>query len=159
MTRRFLSDSPAETQRIAGRLARLLGVGDVVLFLADLGAGKTTFVQGVAKALHAKSAALSPTFVVAETLEANVPIHHLDFYRLSEQELLGIGVQDYLTGGGEIAPGLVLIEWAERFPKIWPKERLEVRIRIEPKSQRRRIEIAARGARLEKILKKLPVRP
>ena len=54
MSRKYFSNAPAETQRIAGRLARFLSTGDVVLFLADLGAGKTTFVQGVARALRAK---------------------------------------------------------------------------------------------------------
>src|SRR5262245_7583959 len=106
MRRTFVTSSPDQTRRLAGRLAVRLQAGDVVLLLADLGAGKTTFVQGVAKALGAHDAALSPTFVVAETLDARVPIHHLDFYRLTKSELLGIGVQDYLTGSGEIPRGV-----------------------------------------------------
>jgi len=152
MKRVFITGSPKETQRVAARLARRLKVGDVVLFLADLGAGKTTFVQGVAAALGAKTAALSPTFVGAETIEGRVPIHHLDFYRLTEAEILGIGIEDYLNGAGEVGPGVVLIEWAERFPKIWPKERLEVRITIEPKGERRRIEFTPRGRRFESVV-------
>lgn len=159
MKRRFVSDSAAQTQRLGARLAQRLAPGDVVLFLADLGAGKTTFVQGMARALGAADVALSPTFIIAETIQARIPIHHLDFYRLNEVEILGMGVQDYLTGSGEIAPGLVLIEWAERFPKIWPPDRLEVRITIDKKSERRRIEITARGDRYEKTLKALPARP
>ena len=159
MKRAYLTSSPAETKRLAGRLARHLGVSDVVLFLADLGAGKTTFVQGVARALGAKTAALSPTFVGAETIEARIPIHHLDFYRLTEAEILGIGIEDYLLGAGEVGPGVVLIEWAERFRQIWPKERLEVRISIEPRRERRRIEFTPSGARFEKIIRALPVKP
>lgn len=159
MKKEFVSNSPADTRRLAGRLARRLLPGDVVLFFADLGAGKTTFAQGAARALGAKSAALSPTFVVAETIEAKYPIHHLDFYRLTPQEILGIGIEDYLTGSGEIAPGVVLIEWAERFREIWPKERIEVGIRIEPKGARRRISITSRGKKYDKVLRGLTVRP
>jgi tRNA threonylcarbamoyladenosine biosynthesis protein TsaE len=151
----FITDTPTETQRLAGRLARRLVPGDVVLFVADLGAGKTTFVQGAARALGAKNAALSPTFVVAETIDAKVPIHHIDFYRLTREEILGMGVQDYLTGTGEIAPGIVFIEWADRFRRIWPKERLEVRIAIERGGRRRRIRMTARGRRFAKVLAQL----
>jgi tRNA threonylcarbamoyladenosine biosynthesis protein TsaE len=152
----YLTSSPAQTRRVAARLARRLQPGDVVLFTAHLGAGKTTFVQGAARALGATSAALSPTFVVAETLEARVPIHHLDFYRMTETELLAIGVQDYLTGSGEIEPGVVLIEWAERCRKIWPRERIDVRITIEKGRNRRRIEIIPHGARLTGVVEALP---
>ena len=151
----FFTDSAAETQRLAGSLARQLKVGDVVLFLANLGAGKTTFVQGFVDALGARSAALSPTFVIAETIEARVPVHHLDFYRLSLDEILGMGVQDYLTGAGEIPPGIVMIEWAERLRELWPKERLEIRIRIEKRSQRRRFEFTSRGGRIGQSLARL----
>jgi tRNA threonylcarbamoyladenosine biosynthesis protein TsaE len=147
--------SPAQTKKLGARLAPLLDAGDVVLFEADLGAGKTTFVQGVAAALGAEDAALSPTFVVAETIAARVPIHHLDFYRLTLPEILGMGVEDYLNGAGEIGPGVVLIEWAERFRKIWPSARLEIGISIGRGKNRRTFAFRGVGERPADLVRRL----
>ncbi len=123
--------------------------------LANLGAGKTTLVQGLVRALGVREAALSPTFVIAQSLKGKFPIHHLDFYRLTLDEILAMGVQDYLSGGGEIPSGLVLVEWAERFKKMWPRERLEVRLRIRPKSSVREIRLTARGDKFKRMLETL----
>ncbi|MBV9080001.1 MAG: tRNA (adenosine(37)-N6)-threonylcarbamoyltransferase complex ATPase subunit type 1 TsaE [Elusimicrobia bacterium] len=146
------TESPEQTKRLGMRLARRLKVGDVVLLLADLGAGKTTLVQGLADGVGAHGTALSPTFVVAETIAGRVPIHHLDFYRLSLREILSLGVEDYLNGAGEIGPGIVVAEWAERFKPLWPKERLEIRIRIDKRGERRRFEFKGVGPRYQKIV-------
>jgi tRNA threonylcarbamoyladenosine biosynthesis protein TsaE len=111
-------------------------------------------VQGFVKALGVKGGALSPTFVVAQTFDGKMPIHHLDFYRMTARELLDIGVDDYLTGRGEIAPGVVLIEWAERCREIWPRERLEIHMRIRPRSTDRNIVIKAKGAHFREIVRR-----
>lgn len=150
--------SAAETRRLGARLGPLLAPGDVLLMQAQLGAGKTTFVQGIARALGARDAALSPTFVVAETIAARVPIHHLDFYRLTLPEILGIGVEDYLNGAGEIGPGIVLVEWAERFRPLWPTDRLELKIRIGRGRDRRTFELSGHGERPAGIVRRLKVR-
>jgi tRNA A37 threonylcarbamoyladenosine biosynthesis protein TsaE len=68
--------------------------------------------------------------------------------------LLDIGVDDYLTGRGEIAPGVVLIEWAERCRKIWPRERLEIHIRIKARSTDRIFVIKAKGARFREVIQR-----
>lgn len=147
----LISRSPAETRAFGARLAKKLRSGDVVLLRANLGAGKTTLVQGLVKALGVRDAALSPTFIIAQSFKGKFPIHHLDFYRLTAKEILGMGVQDYLVGGGEIPKGLVLIEWPERARKLWPKERLEVAISIKPKSTARVINLARHGERFEDL--------
>ncbi len=144
--------SAAQTKRLGAKLAPLLDVGDALLFQAQLGAGKTTFVQGLAAAMGARGAALSPTFIVAETIEARVPIHHLDFYRLTLKEILGLGVEDYLNGAGAVGPGVLLIEWAERFRPLWPKERIDVKIRVGRKKDERTFELTARGERPSALL-------
>ena len=149
--RSVVSRSAAETKKIGARLARQLRCGDVVLLSAQLGAGKTTLVQGLVKALNVREAALSPTFIIAQTFNGKYPIHHLDFYRLTLREILGIGVQDYLIGGGEIPRGLVLIEWPERAMKLLPKERLVVKIAVKPRSTARVITIAPHGERFENL--------
>ncbi len=147
----FVTRSADETRAIGATVANAVEAGDVILFLADLGAGKTTFVQGLVKALGVNMAALSPTFVIAQTYDGRIPIHHLDFYRLSAKEILEMGAQDYLVGGGEIARGLVLIEWAERCRELWPKERLEISIRIIPKTNHREIKIRGMGKKFANL--------
>jgi tRNA threonylcarbamoyl adenosine modification protein YjeE len=86
--------SPAETEALAAQLARRLQPGDVVLVSGELGAGKTTFVRGAARALGVQGPVTSPTFTIARRYEdGHVPISHLDLFRLEgldaeEPELL-----------------------------------------------------------------------
>jgi tRNA threonylcarbamoyladenosine biosynthesis protein TsaE len=127
----------------------------VFLLIANLGAGKTTFAQGFIKALGVKEGALSPTFVLAQTYQGRVPVHHLDFYRATPAELVEAGVQDYLAGQGELPSGVVLIEWADRCRDLWPKDRVEVRIKISPQNQKRVFQIQGRGRRGETLVQGL----
>ena len=144
---RIISRCASDTKEFGSRLGKKLRLGDVVLLSGDLGAGKTTLVQGLAKGLGVKETALSPTFIIAQTYMGKFPIHHLDFYRLNAKEILAAGVQDYLVGGGEIPKGLVLIEWPERAKGLWPRERLEISIRINPDSENREIVVMPHGDR------------
>lgn len=137
------------------RLGRVLRSGDVLLLIADLGVGKTTFVQGAAEGVGVDAPTLSPTFVLAQTLTGRIPFHHLDFYRLTKQEILNVGVMDYLTGAPGIPPGTVLIEWADRFPELWPAGRLEIRGAFGHDSQTRRWSLTAKGERHRSILASL----
>jgi tRNA threonylcarbamoyladenosine biosynthesis protein TsaE len=129
----------------------------VVVFLANLGAGKTTLTQGLIRRLGIEADALSPTFVLAQTFHGKIPVHHLDFYRLNVEEILGLGIQDYLLGQGEIEKGLVLIEWAERCKDIWPKERLEIRIQTLKMKNVRKIKVTGYGKHFQQVIKKLKV--
>jgi tRNA threonylcarbamoyladenosine biosynthesis protein TsaE len=151
----FISDSPDETKKWGARVGRELRPGDVLLFLANLGAGKTTFTQGLIKSLKINEDALSPTFVIVQSFAGRYPVHHLDFYRLSKKEILDMGIQDYLLGEGEIAKGIVLIEWAERCPDIWPKEHLEIHMKALRKENSREIKIVGIGDRFSGIVKKI----
>jgi tRNA threonylcarbamoyladenosine biosynthesis protein TsaE len=150
----FSSGSPEETKRWGARLAKETKTGDIILFLANLGCGKTTFIQGFIKKLGVQEEALSPTFIIAQTFEGRRVIHHLDFYRLSPKEILDMGVQDYLLGQGAIEPGVVLIEWADRAKELWPRERLEIHIKIDPKTKTRLFRAVARGKRYVQLLSK-----
>jgi len=156
----FVSRSPLETQKIGWRLGKNLKVGDVILLVGNLGGGKTTFAQGVLKGLGVKEGVVSPTFILAQSFFGGrggrrFPIHHLDFYRLNKKEILAMGVQDYLTGSGEIDKGAVLIEWAEKLKDIWPAERLTVKFSIGKNPETRKICLVARGNRLGQLLKRL----
>lgn len=116
--------SPEETQRLAAEIASTLKPGSVLALMGDLGAGKTCFVQGLAKALKVPKNFYvnSPTFTILNIYKGSMPVYHYDFYRLgSEAEALDLGLDEYLFGDG-----LCVIEWAEKFPKILPEGTLRL---------------------------------
>ena len=142
------TNSASQTKRVAKKLARLLRVGDVLLLSAQLGAGKTTFVQGLAQGLGIKEELSSPTFVLVQSLSGRLMLHHMDFYRLSKKDVLAVGLSDYFSEGGEIDPGVVAIEWPERGPNIYPKNHLRITLRIKANTKARESPFEARGAGL-----------
>jgi tRNA threonylcarbamoyladenosine biosynthesis protein TsaE len=101
--------SPAETEALGERLAADLAPGDVVLVSGDLGAGKTTLIRGVCRALGVSDAVTSPTFTIGHRYAGQVPVSHLDLYRLGD---LGAEdpalLDDYLD-----ADTVALIEWPQ----------------------------------------------
>ena len=106
-----LSASPEDTERAGAALAAALAPGDVVLVSGELGAGKTTFVRGAARALGVSEPVTSPTFVVGHLYEApGMRVAHLDLYRLGGLDDEDPGLLDAYFG-----PDLVtFIEWPER---------------------------------------------
>ena len=134
------SASPEETQAIGERLGARLGPGDVVACIGELGAGKTCFIQGLARGLGVRSAVTSPTFVLVNQYRGRVPVYHLDAYRTeSLTELADIGVEEMLHGDG-----VTVVEWADKLLPLLPARTITVRITglgDEP----RRIEIRGRA--------------
>jgi tRNA threonylcarbamoyladenosine biosynthesis protein TsaE len=122
----YRTASEAETIALGERLARELPPRGVVLLIGDLGAGKTTLAKGIVSGLGAAAAdeVSSPTFtLIHEYGEGRV--YHVDLYRLDQQrELATLGLEEIFE-----RDGLVLIEWGERFPRLLPAERTEIRIR------------------------------
>ena len=109
MQGRFLSSDAAETEALGGRLASELRPGDVVLVEGELGAGKTTFVRGAARALGVDQPVSSPTYTIGHLYMAPTPVAHLDLYRLSslageDPDLLA----DYLG-----PDTITFVEWPE----------------------------------------------
>jgi tRNA threonylcarbamoyladenosine biosynthesis protein TsaE len=93
-----------------------LTVGSVILLEGDLGAGKTTLVQGLGKGLGISDSIVSPTFtLINEYTAGRLPLYHLDLYRLEPQEVKALNLENYWEGM-EVEPGIVAIEWAERMP-------------------------------------------
>ena len=139
-------DAPdvAATHAVAARLADLLRPGDVLCLQGDLGAGKTTFVQGLARALGVPGPVSSPTFtLVHEHRGGRLPLFHGDVYRLAgPADLADLGWDDYLR-----ASGVVVIEWADRIADALPAERLDIAITEGDEEGRRRIVFTGRGAR------------
>jgi tRNA threonylcarbamoyladenosine biosynthesis protein TsaE len=146
------SRSAEETQAFGRALGQRLRGGDAVLLSGPLGAGKTCFVQGLARGLEvpAEAAVTSPTFVLVAEYPGRVWLRHADFYRVETYaRLLDAGFDD-LQG----PDGVLVVEWPERFPDALPAERLE--LRIEPgEGDARELRFAARGARAQELLKEL----
>jgi tRNA threonylcarbamoyladenosine biosynthesis protein TsaE len=103
----------------AEKFARQLKSGDIVFLKGDLGAGKTVFAKGIAKALKVGEAnVVSPTFVLMNYYEGKLPIYHFDLYRLEKpEELKTVQFDEYFYGDG-----ICLIEWPERLGNLAPKE-------------------------------------
>ena len=106
----FITNTPAETEAVAEKLAGFLSPGMVLAFRGDLGAGKTAFTRGLARGLGYDEPVTSPTYtIVNEYLGGRLPLFHFDMYRLhSADELFDIGWEDYLERGGVCA-----VEWSE----------------------------------------------
>jgi len=128
VTQRCLTVQAEETRALGARLGRWARAGDIVACCGALGAGKTTFVQGFAEGLGvgAHDYVRSPTFALVHAYHGRTPLYHFDFYRLSScMEVAELGFEEYLNAGG-----VVIIEWADKFPEILPPVRLEVSIHI-----------------------------
>ena len=109
----FLADTEA-TLRLGITLGESLTPGNVILLEGDLGAGKTTLVQGIGKGLGITEPIVSPTFtLINEYTEGR--LYHLDLYRLEPQEVAALNLESYWEGV-EVIPGIVAVEWAERLP-------------------------------------------
>jgi tRNA threonylcarbamoyladenosine biosynthesis protein TsaE len=119
-----VSGSPDDTQRLGEELGRSLQSGDVVALTGELGAGKTCFVQGVARGLGVATGATSPTFVLINEYRGRLPVHHVDAYRTdSVAELLDLGLPELFDG-----EGVTLVEWADKLGPLLPARAIEVHI-------------------------------
>lgn len=136
MAAEFLSTSAEETRRFAGEFAHKLRSGDCVLLIGELGAGKTTFVQGLAQGLGITEAVRSPTFVLMRQYHGRMPLYHFDAYRIKGlDELREIGFEDTVR-----APGITVIEWGEKAVGLAPSNCWRIHIELLP-DQKRRIRI------------------
>ena len=122
---KYLTHSEADTLRFAGRLAEVLKPGDSVLLHGDLGAGKSVFARGVARALGVTGAMPSPTFTLLIPYEGtHVKLYHFDLYRLNDpDEFYAAGLDEFIGGDG-----VALIEWPE-MADIDPEPALHVTLR------------------------------
>jgi tRNA threonylcarbamoyladenosine biosynthesis protein TsaE len=135
-SQRFRTHSEEETIALGRDLAPSLPAG-AVLLIGNLGAGKTTLAKGIVEGRNAARAeeVSSPTFTL---IQQYGNVYHIDLYRLDEiREVESLGLDDLFATGS-----LVLLEWAERFPSLLPRERTEIRLRTLP-DESREIDILA----------------
>ena len=114
----IISHSSQETFEFGRQFAASLKRGDVLALAGDLGAGKTQFTKGLAAGLGVHEEVTSPTFtLIHEYPGGRLPLFHIDLYRLEqEDEVLGIGIDEYLD-----SDGVTVIEWADKFAALMPK--------------------------------------
>jgi tRNA threonylcarbamoyladenosine biosynthesis protein TsaE len=135
------SPTADDTRAIGGALAPLLRPRDVIALTGELGAGKTTFVQGVARALGYDGAVTSPTFtLVREYRTATVPLVHADVYRLDRvQDAVDLGLDEVAE------QGLLLVEWGDAVDALLPVDRLVVEITVPGDDDARAIAMRSQG--------------
>ncbi len=119
-----ISHSPEETQAAGARLGARLRAGDVVACIGELGAGKTCFLQGLARGLGVETDVTSPTFVLVNQYRGRLPVYHVDAYRTeSLTELVDLGLEEMLHGDG-----VTVIEWADKLLPLLPPSTITVTI-------------------------------
>ena len=123
--KQFISHSEKETYSLASEFEKMLKGGEVVLLSGDLGAGKTTFTKGLAKALNITENITSPTFTLMNIYKSGrLNLYHFDMYRLEdESEAVEIGLDEFFNSNG-----VCMIEWAENIKNLIPKNHLEIKI-------------------------------
>ena len=148
MKKQITTHSPQETKSLAQQIALLLNEGSVIALSGDLGAGKTTFTQGLAKGLEIQKMVSSPTFTIMKMYNGRLKLTHIDAYRLEglHQDL---GFEELIG-----TAGVCVIEWPEYIKELLPQDYLEITLtRLDEDD--RMIELSAHGNTYCQILEKL----
>ena len=143
----FITNNALETIELGNKIGSLLVSGDVVLLTGDLSAGKTTITKGIGQALGVKKIINSPTFTIVKVYKGNIPLYHLDLYRLDGLNN-DFDLEEYIE-----ADGVCVIEWPFQVQEILPKEYILITLsRLD--EDKRSILVEGIG-RYEKIVKEL----
>jgi tRNA threonylcarbamoyladenosine biosynthesis protein TsaE len=137
------TNGAAETEAVGEAIGSQLRLGDLVVLSGDLGAGKTTFTKGLARALGVEQRVTSPTFTIVQEYDGRLPVAHVDVYRLERiQELYDFGFEELLE------ERVTVVEWGDAIALVLPRDRVNVRIELDETDDgddRRRLAIAADG--------------
>ena len=145
----FISKKRSETINLGQKLGNCLKKGDIVTFTGDLGAGKTTFVSGIARALKIKEEIISPTFNILKCyFKAKIPLYHIDAYRLDKHNK-DIGLEEYIEGNG-----IAVIEWPIYIKELLSVKHLEIKI-INQSGSKREITLIAPNKYYETIVRRI----
>jgi tRNA threonylcarbamoyladenosine biosynthesis protein TsaE len=129
----IITNSKQETVALAENLAKTLKGGDFLAFFGDLGSGKTTFIQGLAKGLGIERRIISPTFIIVRHYELKPKtssvkpknFYHIDLYRTeTKNDLLGLGMDEIIRDKNNI----VALEWAQKLGNMLPKKRIDIHL-------------------------------
>ena len=146
----LISRSPEQTRQLGRRLGELAQIGDVVLLIGSLGAGKTCLTQGIAWGLGIVEYTASPSFVLMREYKGRLPLYHVDLYRLEQvEEVADLGLDDYLYG-----EGICVVEWADRALNLMPPEHMFIELTyLSPR--RRSLYLEPRGQRYCDLINEL----
>jgi len=141
-------NSIEETKNLGARIGKLCFENCVITLSGDLGAGKTTLTQGLAKGLEIKKTVSSPTFTILKIYQGRLPLYHFDAYRLegSDEDL---GFEEMIDGDG-----VAVIEWPQYMEREIPNDRLEIIIRRLNDDQRE-FEFLSYGRQYDAMLEEL----
>lgn len=138
------TETAEDTRAVGEALSRLLMPRDAIALTGELGAGKTTLVQGIARGLGVQEHVVSPTFTLVREYRGRLDLTHVDVYRLQrEQDVLDLGLEE--IGEGE---AVLVVEWGDAVAALLPPDRLDVELTtVDPTggSERRRIEFRGAG--------------
>lgn len=136
----IITQGARETQKLGQKLADSLRNGGIVCLYGELGSGKTTFVQGVARGLGIKNRIISPTFIIVRQYkiirqdDKRANFYHIDLYRIqSLDDAKALGLEEILADTANI----VLIEWPEKIKEILPQKRMEIYFEYLNENERR----------------------
>ena len=137
MTLSLHTTSREETIQLGQKIGSKLKKGDILAMQGTLAAGKTTITKGIALALGVKEDITSPTFCLISEYEGNMPLYHMDVYRLDgTEDFINLGVDDMLYGNG-----VCIIEWSEKIMDELPKSTIIIRLEPVGNSDERNITI------------------
>ena len=144
------TNNSTQTLAFGEALGARLRPRDVIALFGDLGAGKTTLTKGIATGMGLPDEVHSPTFTLIHEHIGAVPLYHVDLYRLvSENEVEGIGIEEYIYGCG-----VTVIEWADRMRSMLPPKRLDIDIKMTG-DETREFTFETESPRLWAIIKEL----
>ena len=156
----LITHSVDETRQFGARLGELLTSGTLIALSGDLGAGKTTLTQGIARGLGVDARVTSPTFTLVNEYETgnSQRLIHMDSYRLGDSQAVAVseaetfGIEDVLDDEDAV----IVIEWAERLASVLPADYLKIFLAHDSTDvDARRIQIEATGPRSRAILGQL----
>ena len=124
MDYKITSRNEIDTIEIAQNLESEKFPNMIICLNGELGSGKTVFTKGIANALGITDTITSPTFSIIKEYEGELPLYHMDVYRL-DGNTEGVGIEEYFTKGG-----VVVIEWADTIKDILPSERLDIKFKV-----------------------------
>ncbi len=120
------------TEAFATRLGHMLKGGEVIELIGDVGAGKTTFVRGLAKGIDSPDHVSSPTFTVSSMYKGRLVLHHLDLYRLDDPGIIKLQLEELV----DEADSVIVIEWGGSVRGVLPESRITIRFQAQENEAR-----------------------
>ena len=148
---KMTTNSPEETQDLGYKIGCMLKPGDIVCLVGDLGAGKTTMTQWIAKGLGVDDYVTSPTFALINEYNGRYPVYHFDVYRINDiEEMYDLGYEEYFY-----SEGVTIVEWANIITELLPKDKVYIEITRGNDGDERHISIDGSGETYEEVIKEL----